>query len=249
MADLDPDFEPCGGLLGRWENLRQRTSCKRIVECDAATPEYQRTDYLKPQHLPAEVVDVEANYLPTSNLQETRFHRGFQRKHKSDIQPDAPRLEYEVARQQARDLRASDQQMLARELKEKVTFNILTGEGVGREAEFRQVGKKILNPQGSMSAIFAEHSRDATNRIKSSKHRFFEHPEPRHSDHRVTTLFDEGFIESKRQSVVIGYGNSNPRSKTQSTGVSDNYAHLRALPAEPQWEAPIYGNRSQVILG
>lgn len=241
--------KPGGGLLGRWENIKQTRSNKRMVECDAATPEYQRKDYLKPQHLPMDRVDEEANYLPTSNLQDTRFHRGFQRRHKSNIQPDAARLEYEVSRQLHRDQLAEQQVELAKAYKDRMTFNILTGEGAGRECEFKQVGKRILNAHGAMASVFGEHQREDKARIRNSKHRFFEYPAMEAKDSRATNLFQEGLFETKREACTIGVGGSNPRNKTQSCGVADNFAHLRATPPEPVWEEPVYGNRSQIILG
>merc|ERR1719191_1792028 len=176
---MDPEAcvaPPGGGILGRFENVRERKSAKRIIQCSAATPAFTQHDYLKPQHLPVDRVDHEANYAPSSNINETKFHKGFQRRHKADIQPDAARLEAEIQREIARGQRAQDCVDAARQMKEKITFNILTGEGVGRECEFRQVGKKIVNPFGCMEATFAEHARDASNRIKNSKHRFFEYP-------------------------------------------------------------------------
>jgi len=238
------------GLLGRFENVRERKSAKRIISCDAATPEYLRADYLKPHHLPLHQVDQVANYAPTSNVNETKFHKGFQRRHKSDIQPDAARLEKELACDFAREDRAAAQVDVAKQHKEKYTFNLLTGEGVGRECEFRQVGKKILNPFGCMEVVYSEHSRDASNRMKASKHRYFEHPQPELSEHRARTIFNEGFTETERQSAILGYGTSGKRrTRTQSCGAPDNYAHLKGRPAEPQWERPVNGNRSQIILG
>jgi len=238
-----------GGILGRFENVTTKRSAKRIISCDAATAEYLRNDFLKPQHLPVERVDYEANLAATSSINETRFHKGFQRRHKSDIQSDAARLEAEVSREMSREERARTSVEAAKAFRDRYTFNILTGEGAGRECEFRQVGKKIVNPSGSMEATFMEHHKDGTNRIKNSKHRFFEHPAPQKDD-RCLNLFNEGLRDTARESAVIGYGTSgNRRTRSQSCGVSDNYAHLRALPREPDYEAPHYGNRSQIILG
>jgi len=238
-----------GGLLSRFDNVTTKRSAKRIIACDAATAEYLRSDFLKPQHLPIERVDQEANFAAGSSLQETRFHRGFQRRHRSDIQPDAARMEMELSRDMAREERARASVEATKAYRERYTFNILTGEGSGRECEFRQVGKRILNPTGSMEAAFSEHPRNASNRIKSSKHRFFEHPAPQ-SEPRCANIFNEGLNETTRESSIIGYGNTgNRRTRSQSCGVSDNYAHLRELQPGPQYEAPHYGNRSQIILG
>jgi len=238
-----------GGILARFENVTTKRSTKRIIGCDAATSEYLRNDYLKPHHLPVDRVDYEANLAATSNIHETRFHKGFQRRHKSDIQPDAARLEAEMSREMAREDRARSSVEATKAFRERYTFNILTGEGSGRDCEFRQVGKKIVNPVGSMEATFSEHKRDATNRIRSSKHRFFEHPAPP-SDERCLNLFGEGLRETTRESAIIGYGTSgNRRTRSQSCGVPDNYAHLRARPRDPDYEPPHYGNRSQIVLG
>lgn len=250
---MDPEAcvtEPCGGILGRFENVRERKSAKRIIQCAAATPAFTQHDYLKPTHLPLDKVDHEANYAPTSNINETKFHKGFSRRHKSDIQPDAARLEAEVVREIAREDRARASVAATFEAKDKVTFNILSGEGVGRECEFRQVGKKIVNPFGCMEATFAEHGRDATNRLKNSKHRFFDHTAALPTRERQETIFKEGLHHTKRETAILGYGNSGVRRvRSQSCGTSDNFAHLRALPPEPTFEAQHYGNYSQIILG
>eukprot|EP00405_Crypthecodinium_cohnii_P024023 CAMPEP_0206493776 /NCGR_PEP_ID=MMETSP0324_2-20121206/47238_1 /ASSEMBLY_ACC=CAM_ASM_000836 /TAXON_ID=2866 /ORGANISM="Crypthecodinium cohnii, Strain Seligo" /LENGTH=254 /DNA_ID=CAMNT_0053977113 /DNA_START=212 /DNA_END=973 /DNA_ORIENTATION=- len=214
-----------GGLLGRFENVRQKKSCKRIVPCEAATSEYLRSDYLKPQHLPLDRIDHEANYSASSNINETRFHKGFHRKHRADIQSEAPRLEAEFYRDMARDQRVQMQIDRAREMKEKVTFNILTGEGVGRESEFKQIGKKLLNPGGRMEDLFGDpHAKEAQNRLRASKHRFFESPAPE-KETRTAHLFHEGLTSTSRESAVLGYGNGGKRrTRVQSCGTSDNYA-------------------------
>lgn len=238
-----------GGILGRFENVRTKKSAKKIVTCDAATPEYLRNDFLKPVHLPIERVDEEANFAATSDIRETRFHKGFHRRHQADIQSDAARLEAEAAREYVREERAYQQAEAAKLFREKHTFNILTGEGSGRECEFRHVGKKILNPYGSMEATYAEHDKDARNRIKNSKHRFFEYPAPA-KEERTATLFNEGLKDTVRETAVLGYGRSgNARTRATSCGVSDNYVHLRALPPDPDYEQPRHANASQIIFG
>jgi len=252
-SEMDPEkfvAAPTGGIMGRFENVRDKKTSKRTIQCAAATPSYITHDFLKPNHLPLEKVDLEANYAPTSNINETRFHKGFSRRHKSDIQQDAARMESELNREMAREERAQASVEATRRYKEQVTFNILSGEGVGRECEFRQVGKKIVNPFGCMEATFSEHARDASNRTKNSKHRFFEHGCPPPQEHRVRNIFNEGLVETKKESAIIGYGTSGTRrTRSQSCGAPDNYAHLRALPPEPEWEKGKFGNRSQIILG
>lgn len=238
-----------GGILGRFENVRIKKSAKRIVPCDASTPAYFSHDFLKPSHLPIERVDEEANFAATSNLNETRFHKGFHRRHQADIQQDAARLEAEAMREANRQEQAAYAAEAARQFREKHTFNILTGEGSGRECEFRHVGKKILNPYGCMEATFGEHERDERNRVKNSKHRFFEYPAPV-KDPRTENLFKEGLAHTVRESAVIGFGRSgNTRTRAQSCGVADNYSHLRAMPPDPEYEKPRYGNASQIIFG
>jgi len=241
---------PSGGLLGRFDNVQQRSAAKRVVQCTAATPEYLRNDFLKPQHLPIERVDHETNFAPISNINETRFHRGFQRRHQSDIQSDAARLEAEVLREARREERSRASIQAAMEHKERTTFNILTGEGEGREVEFRKVGKKILNPHGSMQAVYSQHGKESQSRIRNSKHRFFEHPVVQ-KDERCGNLFLEGLTETSRETAVLGYGTSGKRRlRTQSCGVGDNYAHLRALPPEPSWEKPnVSHSHSQIVFG
>lgn len=242
-----------GGILGRFENVREKKSSKKSVTCDAATPEYIRCDFLKPQHLPIHRVDHEANYMATSNINETRFHKGFQRKHKADIQQDAPRLEAEINLQNAREARTQMGIEATRHHRQHHTFNLLTGEGNGRECEFRQVGKKIVNPYGCMEGVFAEHSRDASNRIKNSKHRFFEHDttraDPEHRE-RMHNIFNEGLRETNRETAILGYGQSGKRrTRGASVGTSDNYSHIRSTAAEPDWEPMHHGNASQIIFG
>jgi len=239
-----------GGILGRFENVRERKSAKKIIQCAAATPAFTEHDFLKPTHLPLDAVDHHANYAPTSNINETKFHKGFARKNKADIQPDAARLEAEIMRDFVREDRARSSVAATMEHKEKVTFNLLSGEGVGRECEFRQVGKKIVNPYGCMEATFGEHSRDASNRIKNSKHRFFEYPNVLPTDGRQETIFKEGLHHTKRESAILGYGTAGVRRvRSQSCGTCDNFTHLRALPPEPVFEKQHYGNYSQIILG
>jgi len=241
--------QPSGGLLGRWENVVTKHSCKKMVACDAATSEFQRRDYLKPQHMPASHVDGMANYAPVPDINQTRFHRGFQRRHASDIQQNAARLEYEAYKEAIRDFKNEQQVLHATDMQTKQTFNVLTGEGNGRDCEFRQLGKKIINPFGSMPSVFAEHEKDTQNRVRNSKHRFFEYPATSPTDPRMLTLHNEGLTESKRQSMIIGYGLGNPRSKSDSRGVADNFTHLRKMAPEPEWEKPRHGNHSQIVFG
>eukprot|EP00929_Paragymnodinium_shiwhaense_P113270 TRINITY_DN81532_c0_g1_i1.p1 TRINITY_DN81532_c0_g1~~TRINITY_DN81532_c0_g1_i1.p1 ORF type:complete len:250 (-),score=37.07 TRINITY_DN81532_c0_g1_i1:65-814(-) len=241
--------KPAGGLLGRFENVRTKRSCKRNVICDAATPAYFREDFLKPTHMPIDRVDQEANYHALPNVNETRFHRGFQRRNMADIQSDAARLEHEVHKEMARESRAQASIEAARIHKATHTFNILTGEGEGRDPEFREVGKKIVNPYGCMEAVFADHSKDSTNRIKNSKHRFFQHDAGPKVD-RMKNLFNEGLNTTVRETAILGYGSAGVRrSRSVSTGVCDNFAHVRGHHPSPDWEKPHYGNASQIIFG
>lgn len=133
-------------------------------------------------------------------------------------------------------------------MREKVTFNLLTGEGVGREAEFRKTGKRILNPTGGMETIFMEHDKDSQNRQRASKQRFDEYPAPEKPP-RTGNLVSEGLRVTERQSMIIGYGNGVPRLKYPSYGVPDNFAHLRGNARPPQWEATVNKSKSQIILG
>lgn len=251
MANVDTTAPAQGGgILGRFENVRTKQSRKRIVVCSAATSQFQQYDYLKPQHMPVDRVDQETNFHPASNVNETRFHRGFQRRHKSDIQPDAARLEVEVAREMTRDDRAHDSIEATREHKARHTFNILTGEGDGRECEYRTIGKRIVNPFNCMEAVFSDHQRDASNRTKASKHRFFEYPAVQ-KEVRQKNLVEEGFVDTKRETAILGYGNSGvTRCRARSCGAPDAYSHLQRLPPEPEWErGPLVKTKSQVILG
>jgi hypothetical protein len=217
----------------------------------ASTPEYLRVDYLKPEHLPAETIDDQANVSMSPNINETRFHKGFQRRMMADIQSDAARLENEQAREQARDNRERAALEATKEFKEKHTFNILTGEGNGRECEFRQIGKKIVNPFGCMQATYAEHARQESSRIKNSKHRYFEYPPPEMDSERAKQLFTEGLSGTSRESAIIGFGEApNRRQKTASVGVGDNFAHIRGVPPQQGYQSPtMQKNRSQIVLG
>merc|ERR1712187_813169 len=108
--------------------------------------------------------------------------------------------------------------------------NILTGEGVGRENEFRQLGKKVVNPYGVMETVFGEHDKDKANRIRQSKHRFFEYPMPEKHD-RAATIFNEGLTHTTRESAVLGFGKSGKtRTRTLSVGAYDNAAHTQSVP-------------------
>lgn len=243
------DGSAAGGILGRFENVRSKASYKRPITCEAATPEYIRHDFLKPQHLPRDTVDQEVNYSAACNINETKFHKGFQRRHKADIQPDAARLQVELARDLAREGRARASVEATLRVKEQNTFNILTGEGTGREGEFRQLGKKIINPAGAMESVNAEHTKEASHRIRNSKHRFFEHPAVQNEE-RCLKLYNEGLPEKAREAAVLGYGSSvSRRTRTQSCGVADNFAHLRALPPELPFEQPHHKNMSRITFG
>jgi hypothetical protein len=243
---VDDTGNSVGGLLARWEAVKIPPSSKRMVDCAAAKPEYKRHEYLK--HSDTAKVE-ETNYHAGPNIMETRFHRGFHRKHQSDIRQDAARTTMEQTREQRRDNRANAQVHSAIEFRQKVTFDPLSGEGAGREDEFRQVGKKILNPHGNMSDVFTEHHRDARNRERNSKHRFFEYPPPPVADHRAATLFNEGYTRTHKESCVLGYGNGNPRTKLESVGMYDNFNHMQLRDRSKQYEPIVDRNKSQIILG
>lgn len=243
-----PPKEDTGGLLGRWNHLTVAQSSKRIVDCEAAKSEYSKCDFLKPCNFPSGQVSAQLNYLPSSNLRETRFHRGFQRRMKCDIAPDAPRLAREADLEARRDSLMQLSVDVTKDMKENVTFNVLTGEGVGRESEFRKTGKRILNPTGGMETIFMEHDKDSLNRQRNSKHRFFEYPAPEKPP-RTANLVQEGLFDTERASMIIGYGDGAPRCKYPSYGVPDNYAHLRGNARPAQWEQTVHKNKSQIVFG
>jgi hypothetical protein len=217
-----------------------------MVNCAAATPEYQRNEYLNS----SDTGKVQAtNYHAGPNIMETRFHRGFHRRHQGDIRQDCARTTMEQERERRRDERAERQVKSAIEFRQKATFDPLTGEGAGREDEFRQVGKKILNPHGNMSDVFMEHHRDARSRERSSKHRFYEYPPPPVAEHRAATLFNEGYMRTQKESCVLGYGNGNPRTKLESVGVYDNFNHMQLRERSKQYEPIVDRNKSQIIFG
>lgn len=238
-----------GGLLGRFDHLCERASGRGAVPCEAAKPEYARRDFLKSGGVPEKLNDG-ANYNPSCNLNETKFHRGFQRRNRADIQPDAARLEKELSNEAGREQRALASVEATRQMKETFTFNILTGEGVGRECEYKPTGKRSVNPSGSMDATFAEHARDESIRMRNSRHRFFEAPAGQPSRQRAMVLFNEGLEQDERQASVLGYGKDGPqRTRTQSCGAADNFAHLRGRRSDPDWEPPRHVNQSQIVLG
>merc|ERR1711924_12733 len=93
---------------------------------------------------------------------------------------------------------------------------------------------KARHPFNCMHATYAEHAKEETKRIKNSKHRFFEYPEPQMDPERAERLFTEGLRGTARQSAIIGYGDSgNRRLRAQSVGAGDNFAHIRGCPPEP----------------
>lgn len=236
--------------MGRFDRLCERPSRKGAVPCEAARPEFTRHDFLKSGGTPFEKLDEAANYNPSCNLNETKFHKGFQRRNKADIQPDAARLEKELSHEVARDERVRASVNAARQMKETFTFNILTGEGVGRECEYRPVGKRSVNPYGCMEATFGEHARDTSIRMRNSKHRFFEGPGGQPSPQRAVVLVNEGLSQDDRQTSVLGYGKDGARrNRTQSCGAADNFAHLRGRRSDPAWQPPRHVNQSQIVLG
>lgn len=81
-------------------------------------------------------------------------------------------------------------------------FNIFSGEGHGRVEEFKQLGKRIVNPRHT-SEIFSEHSRDELNRQRNSINRY-EKPMPL-SLNRERQLASEGFLNSKKETMIIGW--------------------------------------------
>jgi len=179
---------------------------------------------------------------------------------KADIQSDAARMEKELADQNARDQRDRDVIGIAMDMKGRQTFNVLTGEGVGRECEYRPLGKRIVNPYGCMEAVFSEHARDSSNRAMQSRHRFYDIPES--SDQRCLALHKEGLTETHRNFSILGppVAGMPTRTRAASCGVGDNFAHLRqdhlrgsssmintGRSSVSGWEAPPDYNRSQIF--
>ena len=64
------------------------------------------------------------------DIRDTRFHRGFQRRHQSDIRQDAPRLSKEFGKQVGRDTADRARVDGWHNYKEDYTFNLLNGEGI-----------------------------------------------------------------------------------------------------------------------
>lgn len=212
----------------------------------AATAEFSNYDYLKPN----QIVSTEMNYYPTADLRQTRFHRGFQRRHQSDIRQDAQRLTLEENRQIKGEDRDRAIQDNWKAYKQDYKFNLLSGEGVGRDGEFKQVGKRILNPTHQNSAIFAEHGNEELRRLQQSRNRYGQYPPPEPSAYQSSQKAAEGFINSKKQTIILGYDPNNaPRFKLPSQGVADNFRHMRDQQEQPKYKAPKHKNFSQIQFG
>ncbi|KAF4699048.1 hypothetical protein FOZ63_033963 [Perkinsus olseni] len=212
-----------GGLLKRWENIRHPVSQKKMVVCAASTPEYRRGNYLKITEQPS---GATLSYMPRPDLRETRFHRGFHRRHYTDIGQDIERLKLEDVRGRRGEAAAKASAEATRLEAQRCPFNVLTGEGGGRDEDFRGLGKAILNPTQSMPSIFVEHHRDEINRMRASKHRFFEPFKPSPSSHRAKQLHTEGFTITQRESMILGRVPG--RHRLKSIGADDNFRHKQA---------------------
>jgi len=219
-----------------------------MVDCTAAQASYQQREFLYHDAMPQNYDPGQYgnNYHPGPNVRETKFHRGFQRRPQHAIQQDAARLEMEQHREDKRDEQAFYQSEFGKEIQRTGAFNPITG--VGRENEFRTLGKQILDPSKSLENLFPEHKVESKRRMQASKHRFFD-PEIEERDQRTATIIKEGLVDTKKTSMAIGYGDGVPRTKLPSSGAADNFEHIRNRRRPPGYEAPINKNHSEIVFG
>ncbi|CAD7972742.1 unnamed protein product [Amoebophrya sp. A120] len=247
------DGPQTAGLLARFEagprHKRSQSSKMILSHLPAATPEYTKYNYLKPSGIATGSQET-FNYHPTSDLRDTRFHRGFQRRHQTDIRQDAPRLNREYTVQQDRDARDEKRVEGWNNYTQDYTFNLLNGEGRGREAEFKSIGKRVINPVHDHAGCYEEHDRDQRNRGRQSMNRFYEYPPMRPSANRENQIVSQGFINSKPETVIIGYStDAAPRLKMRSQGAQDNFAHLQDSSGVRNFAPRGDRNKSQIIFG
>mmetsp|Transcript_8066 Transcript_8066/g.19494 ORF Transcript_8066/g.19494 Transcript_8066/m.19494 type:complete len:343 (+) Transcript_8066:74-1102(+) len=239
------------GLLARFEaRPRKAPSSKMILShLPAATAEHTRYNYLKPNGI-ADGSQETFNYHPSCDIRDTRFHRGFQRRHQSDIRQDAPRLQKEFGKQIGRDTADRARVDGWHNYKEDYTFNLLNGEGRGRDAEFKAIGKRVINPVHDHAGVFDEHDRDQRNRHRQSMNRFYEYPPMQPSANRENQIVAQGFISSNPETVIIGYSpDAAPRLKMRSQGAAENFAHLQDASGVRQFAPVRERNKSQIIFG
>ncbi|CAD7944494.1 unnamed protein product [Amoebophrya sp. A25] len=237
------------GIFSRFEARPQRKPSSKMIlrHLPSATPEYTVYNYLQPSGLN----DGEAppNYHPAPDIRQTRFHRGFHRRHQSDIRQDAPRIQRERDIRDGKD--STDQRTVEGwdNYTKDYTFNLLSGEGKGRDAEFKAIGKRVVNPMHDYS-VYDEHDKDQRNRLRQGMNRFFEYPPPNTSANRHAQLVSQGFLNSKPENVIIGYSHdAAPRLKMRSQGVADNFSHLQDASGVRVFAPVRERNKSQIVFG
>ncbi|CAD7973762.1 unnamed protein product [Amoebophrya sp. A120] len=243
------------GMNARFDTLPLNPmSSKRILNhLPCAIPQYVSDgDYLQ-QELASSASSVALpvrgrNYLPGPDLRETRFHMGFQRRAQSEIRQDAPRLQRELQIQTNRDNYFQSVQDGWKNYKEDYTFNVLNGEGYGREGEFLQVGRRLL--KGPNSVLFSEHEKEKQMRERGGPFRYHAYPPMLPSKNQEKALASDGFLQTKRESVIIGYPriDAAKRIKLPSQGTREIYAHLQDG-ATQAYYPPTTKTRSQIVFG
>ncbi|CAD7965811.1 unnamed protein product [Amoebophrya sp. A25] len=217
-----------------------------------AQPAYVvKGDYLKTT---AGTNSATGNYLPTPNSQETRFHRGFYRRPQSEIRQDFSRLQREAKIQQKRDEYDEKVQEGWRAYQRDYTFNVLTGEGNGREGEFTNIGRRThrITAAGGTAALFAEHDKDTRIRERNSHLRYSGYPPSFPTKNQAAAQASDGFLQTQRESVIIGYPriDAAKRIRLPSQGARDTLgSHLHDDPVLPDYPPNVGKTRSQIIFG
>jgi len=192
----------------------------------ASTQECQRRgnvgDLLRPQ-----TIDASETYCfrPISSLKETKFHRGFNRR----MLPNADDCRNKILdnawkSHDDKRLRAAD---AARSRKE----NIVYGPVIREQPRSR---KRMLGPH-----TFDESRKvEALKRMSDSSFRFFS---PVSDQSRSVS------IDPRSASAIIGY-HANPRNRTRSVGMYDNFSHTQLQLDSVPISTPSNRDKSQFTL-
>lgn len=180
------------------------------------------TDLIRPQ-----TIDSSETYClrPVSSLKETKFHRGFHRRmlpHADDIRNKI--LDDAWLCHEARIARATE---AARSRKE----NIVYGPVIREQPRSR---KRMLGPH-----TFDESRKvEAQKRITDSSFRFFS---PTNGEPKPL------IVDPRAASAIIGY-HTNPRNRTRSVGIYDNFSHTQLQLDPVPISTPSNRNKSQITL-
>eukprot|EP00743_Colponemidia_sp_Colp-15_P002686 GILK01002911.1.p1 GENE.GILK01002911.1~~GILK01002911.1.p1 ORF type:complete len:204 (+),score=26.53 GILK01002911.1:42-653(+) len=197
-------------MLARWQDDTPVRSGKRIIPKPA---QFEKWDFLKAHPTGADLKSA-------PSLNETKFGKGFHRRNYDVIAQDKSRIIQERNRvEQSRTGEEKRVQNYA-QWKESNTFNLLTGEGVGREKDYRRTGLKA--PDGATKDQLAKNNKLENDiRMRTSELRFFL---PQEEGARRKQSLD---IPSTtvRKSAVLGY----VKGVLPSLGVKDNFMYNHGL--------------------